>query len=189
MYRGSDRIWEIVLALQHFSRHDEAEINRVNIHEDIENTLVMLQHRLREVADRPAIVIVKDYGNLPLITCYPSELNQVFMHLLNNAIDAIEEGVGKQSSTPQIRIHTEVIDLNMVKITIADNGTGIEESLRSHLFDPFFTAKAVGKGSGLGLSISHQIILQKHRGNITCTSSVGQGAEFAIKIPIEQPEP
>ncbi|MEH2375352.1 hybrid sensor histidine kinase/response regulator [Nostoc sp.] len=189
MYRGSDRIREIVLALQHFSRHDEAEMKRVNIHEDIENTLVMLQHRLREVADRPAIVIVKDYGNLPLITCYPSQLNQVFMHLLNNAIDAIEEGLGNQSFTPQIRIHTEVTDLNMVKIAIADNGTGIEESLRSRLFDPFFTTKPVGKGSGLGLSISHQIIVQKHRGNITCTSSVGKGAEFVIEIPIEQPEP
>ncbi|MDM9582553.1 MULTISPECIES: response regulator [unclassified Nostoc] len=202
MYRGSDRIREIVLALQHFSRHDEAEMKRVNIHEDIENTLVMLQHRLREAADRPAIVVVKDYGNLPLVTCYASELNQVFMHLLNNAIDAIEEGVGSgewgvgnQSSTPyslkptpQIRIHTEVTDLNLVKIAIADNGLGIEESLRSRLFDPFFTTKPVGKGSGLGLSISYQIIVQKHRGNISCTSSVGKGAEFAIEIPIEQPD-
>ncbi|MFN6481628.1 MULTISPECIES: response regulator [unclassified Nostoc] len=212
MYRGSDRIREIVQALQHFSRHDEAEMKRVNIHEDIENTLVMLQHRLREAADRPAIVVVKDYGNLPLVTCYTSELNQVFMHLLNNAIDAIEEGVkngeigtsfgaqgqwgvGNQSSTsyslfssPQIRIHTEVTDLNMVKIAIADNGPGIEESLRSRLFDPFFTTKPVGKGSGLGLSISYQIITQKHRGNISCTSSVGKGAEFTIEIPIEQPD-
>ncbi|MEH2167624.1 MAG: response regulator [Nostoc sp.] len=211
MYRGSDRIREIVLALQHFSRHDEAEMKRVNIHEDIENTLVMLQHRLREAADRPAIVVVKDYGNLPLVTCYASELNQVFMHLLNNAIDAIEEGVrnqfleegmeneewrmGNQSSTPysllptpQIRIHTEVTDLNIVKIAIADNGLGIEESLRSRLFDPFFTTKPVGKGSGLGLSISYQIIVQKHRGNISCTSSAGKGAEFAIEIPIEQPD-
>ncbi len=246
MYRGSDRIREIVLALQHFSRHDEAEMKRVNIHEDIENTLVMLQHRLRETADRPAIVVVKDYGNLPLVTCYASELNQVFMHLLNNAIDAIEEGVGNQSptrypltplgeisdalygtpdvacfpegvnelgnatlsplaspqlleilhqgrkpyrlvSTPQIRIHTEVTDLNMIKIAIADNGPGIKESLRSRLFDPFFTTKSVGKGSGLGLSISYQIIVQKHRGNITCTSSVEQGAEFVIEIPLEQP--
>ncbi|MEH1779857.1 MAG: response regulator [Nostoc sp.] len=195
MYRGSDRIREIVLALQHFSRHDEAEMKRVNIHEDIENTLVMLQHRLRETADRSAIIIVKDYGNLPLVTCYASELNQVFMHLLNNAIDAIEEGVENKSSTPysllytpKIRIHTEVTDLNMVKIAIADNGLGIEESLRSRLFDPFFTTKPVGKGSGLGLSISYQIIVQKHRGNITCNSSVGKGAEFAIEIPIEQPE-
>ncbi|MEH1941535.1 MAG: response regulator [Nostoc sp.] len=193
MYRGSDRIREIVRALQHFSRHDEAEMKRINIHEGIENTLVMLQHRLREAADCPTIVVVKDYGNLPLVTCYASELNQVFMHLLNNAIDAIEERVGNQSltpysllSTPQIRIHTEVIDLNMVKIAIADNGSGIQESLRSRLFDPFFTTKPVGKGSGLGLSISYQIIVQKHRGNITCTSSVGQGAEFAIEIPIEQ---
>ncbi|MEH2355119.1 hybrid sensor histidine kinase/response regulator [Nostoc sp.] len=212
MYRGSDRIREIVLALQHFSRHDEAEIKRVNIHEDIENTLVMLQHRLREAADRPAIVVVKDYGNLPLVTCYASELNQVFMHLLNNAIDAIEEGVGSgelgphsgdreqwgvtnQSSTPysllptpQIRIQTEVTGLNLVKIAIADNGLGIEESLRSRLFDPFFTTKPVGKGSGLGLSISYQIIVQKHGGNISCNSSVGKGAEFAIEIPIEQPD-
>ncbi|MDZ8092655.1 MAG: response regulator [Nostoc sp. DedQUE05] len=210
MYRGSDRIQEIVLALQHFSRHDEAEMKRVNIHEDIENTLVMLQHRLRETANRPAIVVVKDYGNLPLVTCYASELNQVFMHLLNNAIDAIEEGVengkwgagnqfpdeamgneawgiGNQSSPPQIWIHTEVTDLNLVKIAIADNGLGIEESLRSRLFDPFFTTKPVGKGSGLGLSISYQIIVQKHRGNISCNSSVGKGAEFAIEIPIEQP--
>ncbi|MCC5667285.1 hybrid sensor histidine kinase/response regulator [Nostoc sp. CHAB 5784] len=216
MYRGSDRIREIVLALQHFSRHDEAKMKQVNIHEDIENTLVMLQHRLRETADHPAIVVVKDYGKLPLVTCYASELNQVFMHLLNNAIDAIEGGVGngkwgvgnqfleggvgngewgveKQSSTPysllptpQIRIHTELTGLNMVKIAIADNGPGIEESLRSRLFDPFFTTKPVGKGSGLGLSISYQIIVQKHRGQITCTSSVGKGAEFAIKIPIEQ---
>ena len=195
MYRGSDRIQEIVLALQQFSRHDEAEMKRVNIHEDIENTLVMLQHRLKETPVRPAIVVVKDYGKLPLVTCYASELNQVFMHLLNNAIDAIEEGVGsgewgvaKQSSTPQIRIHTEVT-LNMVKIAIADNGPGIQESLRWRLFDPFFTTKPVGKGSGLGLSISYQIIVQKHRGNITCTSSIGQGAEFAIEIPIEQKEP
>ncbi|MFN6476200.1 response regulator [Nostoc sp. DedQUE07] len=209
MYRGSDRIQEIVLALQHFSRHDEAEMKGVNIHEDIENTLVMLQHRLRETANRPAIVVVKDYGNLPLVTCYASELNQVFMHLLNNAIDAIEEGVengkwgagnqfpdeamgneawgiGNQSSPPQIWIHTEVTDLNAVKIAIADNGLGIEESLRSRLFDPFFTTKPVGKGSGLGLSISYQIIVQKHRGNISCNSSVGKGAEFAIEIPIEQ---
>ncbi|MFS0517018.1 response regulator [Nostoc sp. UIC 10607] len=233
MYRGSDRIREIVLALQHFSRHDEAEMKRVNIHEDIENTLVMLQHRLREATDRPAIVVVKDYGNLPLVTCYAGELNQVFMHLLNNAIDAIEERVGNQFPTPyslspldgnsptwrdpiafsvspmekttlppplgeisrpqllpspEIRIHTEVTDLNMVKIAIADNGPGIEESLRSRLFDPFFTTKPVGKGSGLGLSISYQIIVQKHRGNITCNSSVGQGAEFVIEIPIEQQE-
>ncbi|MBE9033857.1 hybrid sensor histidine kinase/response regulator [aff. Roholtiella sp. LEGE 12411] len=203
MYRGADRIREIVLALQNFSRHDEAEMKQVNIHEGIDSTLVMLQHRLRETADRPAIAIVKEYGNLPLVNCYASELNQVFMHLLNNAIDAIEESFvtshtlregeapmllvenREQRTIPQIRIHTEVKDSNLVSIAIADNGSGIDESLRSRLFDPFFTTKPVGKGSGLGLSISHQIIVQKHQGQITCTSSPGKGAEFAIKIPIK----
>jgi signal transduction histidine kinase len=204
MYRGADRIREIVLALQNFSRHDEAEMKQVNIHEGIDSTLVMLQHRLRETADRPAIAIVKEYGNLPLVNCYASELNQVFMHLLNNAIDAMEksfvtshtlrEGEApmllvenrEQRTIPQIRIHTEVKDSNFVSIAIADNGSGIDESLRSRLFDPFFTTKPVGRGSGLGLSISHQIIVQKHQGQITCTSSPGKGAEFAIKIPINE---
>ncbi|PHJ61165.1 response regulator receiver protein [Nostoc linckia z18] len=217
MYRGSNRIREIVLALQNFSRHDESEIKRVNIHEGIDNTLVMLQHRLKETPNRPAIVVVKNYGNLPRIKCYASELNQVFMHLLNNAIDALEKGVGSgewgdgemgrwedekriitpQSTVntqhsplliPQIQIYTQMTNSNTVKITIADNGPGIQDSLRSRLFDPFFTTKPVGKGSGLGLSISYQVIVQKHRGNITCNSSVGQGAEFTIEIPIEQPE-
>ncbi|MBD2679212.1 MULTISPECIES: response regulator [Nostoc] len=208
MYRGSNRIREIVLALQNFARHDESQIKRVNIHEGIDNTLVMLQHRLKETANRPAIIVVKNYGKLPLIKCYASELNQVFMHLLNNAIDALEKGVGSGEwgderriitpqltvntqhlplPMPQIRIYTQMTNSNTVKITIADNGPGIQDSLRSRLFDPFFTTKPVGKGSGLGLSISYQIIVQKHQGNITCNSSVGQGAEFAIEIPIEQP--
>ncbi|RCJ20983.1 hybrid sensor histidine kinase/response regulator [Nostoc sp. ATCC 43529] len=225
MYRGSNRIREIVLALQNFSRHDESQMKRVNIHEGIDNTLVMLQHRLKETANRPAIVVVKNYGKLPLVNCYASELNQVFMHLLNNAIDALEKGVGngewgdgemgrladeKRIITPQltvnsqhglnaalpltalpipqIRIYTQMTNSNMVKIAIADNGPGIQDSLRSRLFDPFFTTKPVGKGSGLGLSISYQIIVQKHRGQITCNSSFGQGAEFAIEIPVEQSE-
>ncbi|WP_392533572.1 response regulator [Nostoc sp. C117] len=208
MYRGSNRIREIVLALQNFSRHDESDMKQVNIHEGIENSLVMLQHRLKETVDRLAIVVVKDYGNLPPVTCYASELNQVFMHLLNNAIDALENGVGIRGNPewrdggireqgddgndpcpmPQIRICTEMVDSNMVKIAIADNGVGIEESLLGRLFDPFFTTKPVGKGSGLGLSISYQIIVQKHQGKITCNSVIGQGAEFAIEIPIKQSE-
>ncbi|BAY79820.1 response regulator receiver sensor signal transduction histidine kinase (plasmid) [Nostoc linckia NIES-25] len=204
MYRGSNRIREIVLALQNFSRHDESQKKRVNIHEGIDNTLVMLQHRLKETANHPPIVVVKNYGKLPLVHCYASELNQVFMHLLNNAIDALEKGVenGKEAGgrgqeaggeinqwpVPQIQIYTQMTNSNTVKIAIADNGPGIQDSLRSRLFDPFFTTKPVGKGSGLGLSISYQIIVQKHRGEITCTSTLGQGAEFAIEIPIEQPE-
>ncbi|WP_445632895.1 histidine kinase [Nostoc sp. DSM 114161] len=204
MYRGSNRIREIVLALQNFSRHDESQKKRVNIHEGIDNTLVMLQHRLKETANHPAIVVVKNYGKLPLVHCYASELNQVFMHILNNAIDALEKGVGNrkeaggrgqgaggeinQCLVPQIQIYTQMTNSNTVKIAIADNGLGIQDSLRSRLFDPFFTTKPVGKGSGLGLSISYQIIVQKHQGQITCTSTFGQGAEFAIEIPIEQPE-
>jgi len=204
MYRGADRIREIVLTLQNFSRHDEAEMKQVNIHQGIDSTLVMLQHRLRETADRPTIVVIKDYGNLPLINCYASELNQVFMHLLNNAIDAIDRLAvsgqwsvvnGKKTdnqqlatNNPQIRIYTEVKESNIVRIAIADNGSGINESLRSRLFDPFFTTKPVGKGSGLGLSISHQIVVQKHQGQITCTPSLGKGAEFVIEIPVKQPQ-
>ncbi|MBW4563241.1 MAG: hybrid sensor histidine kinase/response regulator [Mojavia pulchra JT2-VF2] len=195
MYRGADRIREIVLALQNFSRHDEALMKQVNIHEGIDSTLVMLQHRLRETANRPNIVVIKDYGNLPLVTCYASELNQVFMHLLNNAIDALEQGAGNwglgsgegsQSSIPSIKIHTQVTEPNQVKIAIADNGPGMDKSLQSRLFNPFFTTKPVGKGSGLGLSISYQIVVQKHRGLITCFSSPGQGAEFVLEIPVEQ---
>lgn len=198
MYRGSDRIREIVLALQKFSRHDEALMKQVNIHEGIDSTLLMLQHRLRQTPERPAIAVVKDYAKLPLVTCYPSELNQVFMHLLNNAIDALDQSVASRHvslvedkekiSNLQIQISTEVTESNTVKIAIADNGLGIDESLQSHLFDPFFTTKTVGKGSGLGLSISYQIVVQKHRGQITCSSSPGQGAEFVLEIPSTQPE-
>ncbi|MCM0588882.1 MAG: response regulator [Gloeotrichia echinulata IR180] len=205
MFRGADRIREIVLALQNFSRHDEALIKQVNIHEGIDSTLLMLQHRLRETKDRSAIIVVKEYGNLPLVNCYASELNQVFMHILNNAIDALDQSVVSsecslveeqgemtydklQMKPAQIHIRTEVTKSNMVKIAIADNGHGIDESLRSRLFDPFFTTKSVGKGSGLGLSISYQIVVQKHRGQITCSSSPGQGAEFVLDIPITQPE-
>ena len=231
MYRGSDRIRETVLALQNFSRHDEADMKLVNIHQGIDSTLLMLQHRLKATPHRPEIDVVKEYGNLPLISCYPSELNQVFMHLLNNAIDALEVGEENSSQAvrvntrfrlrtsrvdplwltvrqaktnlqpsgltkmktevtqnPQIQIRTELVDANAVKIAIADNGIGIDESWQSRLFDPFFTTKTVGKGSGLGLSISYQIIVQKHQGQITCSSSSGQGAEFVITIPIKQNE-
>ncbi|MEC4819317.1 MAG: response regulator, partial [Scytonema sp. PMC 1069.18] len=204
MYRGADRIRQIVLALQNFSRHDEAQMKSVNIHEGIDSTLLMLQHRLKETVNRPAVTVVKEYGNLPLVTCYPGELNQVFMHILNNAIDALDRGVGgdeeeinnfsplsRVSSScllPTIRIHTGLTSNKTVKVGIADNGLGMDETVRSRLFDPFFTTKPVGKGSGLGLSISHQIIVQKHHGQITSHSSLGQGAEFIIEIPVEQPE-
>ncbi|MBW4615388.1 MAG: hybrid sensor histidine kinase/response regulator [Desmonostoc vinosum HA7617-LM4] len=204
MYRGANRIREIVVALQNFSRIDEAGMKQVNIHEGIDNSLLMLQHRLKETANRPVIVVVKEYGNLPLVTCYASELNQVFMHLLSNAIDALDKGIGTQEweainhkktddqqliTEPQIRIHTGVTNSGTVKITIKDNGPGVDEVLRSRLFDPFFTTKSVGQGTGLGLAISYQIIVQKHQGQIICTSSPGTGAEFVIEIPIKQHSP
>lgn len=189
MHRGADRIRSIVLALQNFSRLDEAEIKEVDIHSGLESTLVMLQHRLRETANRPVITVVKEYASLPQVRCYPSELNQVFMHLLNNAIDALEPRLGElhPNPNPTIRIRTEVTS-NTVKISIADNGHGMDEFVRARAFDPFFTTKGVGKGTGLGLSISYQIIVQKHRGQLSCTSSPTQGAEFLIQIPVDQPE-
>ncbi|MGH8001752.1 MAG: hybrid sensor histidine kinase/response regulator [Brasilonema sp.] len=237
MNRGADRIRQIVLELQKFSRLDEAEMKSVNIHEGIDSSLMMLQHRLKKTTYRPAIVVVKEYGHLPPVTCYASELNQVFMHILNNAIDALEPtkghsewemsptSLGRQMKRnvsrtslslrlhrkledgeelshptdsptpdgssmtfiPEILIHTELTSHHTVKISIADNGLGMDESVRSRTFDPFFTTKPVGKGSGLGLAISHQIIVQKHQGQISCNSLPGQGAEFVIEIPIKHP--
>lgn len=189
MYRGAKRIQEIIRSLRNFSRHDESEIKLVNIHEGIDSTLLMLQHRLRETETRPAIEVIKEYGNLPRMSCYASEINQVFLNLLNNAIDALEIPYGESlplNSTPQIRISTELTTFNTIKIHIADNGPGIAEAVQARLFDPFFTTKPVGKGTGLGLSISYQIVVQKHGGKITCCSSPGYGADFAIEIPVDR---
>jgi PAS domain S-box-containing protein len=182
MKMGSDRIRKIVLSLRNFSRLDESEMKEANLHEGIDNTLLILQHRLKPCGDRPGINVVKSYGDLPLVECYPSQLNQVFMNLINNAIDALEEG----HSEPQIYIRTSMASTRSVAIQIADNGPGMSESVRSHLFDPFFTTKAVGKGTGLGLSISYQIVVQKHGGQLSCLSQPGRGAKFIVEIPIQQ---
>lgn len=193
MHRGAERIRSIVLALQNFSRHDEASYKRVNIHQGIESTLVMLQHRFRKTDYRDAINIIKQYNDLPQIKCFPSELNQVFMHLLNNAIDALNEEaknfqaknkVADFNNTHTISISTETMECgSMARISIADNGIGIPEKIRRCIFDPFFTTKSVGKGSGLGLSICYQIIVQKHSGKLICNSSPGEGTEFTIELP------
>jgi signal transduction histidine kinase len=193
MYRGAERIRSIVEALQNFSRLDEAQMKRVNIHEGIDSTIVMLQHRLNKTTNRPAIRILKKYSDLPLVACYVSEINQVFMHLLNNAIDALDESsVNSQVSIAkdkgEIHIRTMLTNSDTVNIYIADNGPGISESVRSRMFDPFFTTKPPGKGSGLGLAISYQIVVQKHQGKLTCNSLPGQGAEFIIEIPLQQSE-
>jgi two-component system, NtrC family, sensor kinase len=177
-------------SLRNFSRLDGEEKKAVDIHEGLETSLMILQHRLKALPKRPAINVIKEYGNLPKIKCYPVQLNQVFMNLLSNAIDAIEESIKDVDtfSTADpirlIRICT-TIDKKQVTIQIYDNGMGISESVQSHIFQPFFTTKPEGKGSGLGLSISNQIITEKHGGTLQCISSVGNGTEFVIQIPLK----
>jgi two-component system, NtrC family, sensor kinase len=196
MKEGASRISQIVLSLRNFSRLDEREKKRVDIHEGLDNTLLILQHRLKQQSHRPEIQIIKDYGALPLVECYPGQLNQVLMNLLHNAIDALEDGHqswvmghGKERFNSQfltIRIRTEVVDQNCVVIRIADNGPGLIPELQPRIFDPFFTTKPPGKGTGLGLSISYRIVVNKHGGQLACHSVPGQGAEFAIALPIAQ---
>ena len=192
---GTDRIREIVLSLRNFSRLDEAEFKAVNLHEGIDNTLVILRQRLKGKTERPEIQILKEYGQLPFVECYAGQLNQAFMNLISNAIDAFEEANRGRSfeditAHPNtIRICTQMLDQQRVAIAITDNGSGIPESVRSRLFDPFFTTKPVGKGTGLGLSISYQIVTEKHNGHLYYNSTVGQGTTFVIEIPVQQPKP
>lgn len=215
MQVGVDRIRQIVLSLRNFSRMDEAEMKAVNIHDGIDSTLLILRHRLQTRKMGNPIKVICDYDDLPLVECYPGQLNQVFMNILANAIDALEDSpkfsaqatsptanletkiqkvlqrashleVLAEQTTPTVWIRTELAANHQIAIRILDNGTGIPESLRTRLFDPFFTTKPVGKGTGLGLSISYQIITDRHRGHLTCHSVPGMGTEFTIAIPIVQ---
>jgi two-component system NtrC family sensor kinase len=192
MKLGTDRIRQIVLSLRNFSRMDEADFKAVDIHEGIDSTLLILQHRLKDKAERPAIQVIRDYSNLPLIECYPGQINQVFMNILANAIDALEEANVKRTyqelkENPNlITIRTAMIDSKWVKIAISDNGMGMPESVQKRLFDPFFTTKSVGKGTGMGLPISYQIVTEKHRGKLDCFSIPGKGTEFVIQILVQQ---
>ncbi|MDM9383049.1 GAF domain-containing protein [Chlorogloeopsis sp. ULAP01] len=237
MQAGAKRISNIVLSLRNFSRLDEAEMKRVNLHEGIDSTLLILQHRLKDNLRHPQIEIIKEYGDLPAVECYPGKLNQVFMNILNNAIDALEGlgtkdwGLGRggggrgretdkedredggeknslysasphallqtshtsqspvpntQYQVPQIRIRTEIASPGRVRVKIADNGAGMSEQVKARIFDPFFTTKPVGSGVGLGLSVSYQIVVENHKGVLSCTSTPEQGAEFIIEIPIRQ---
>ena len=184
---GSSRIRNIVLSLRNFSRLDEAEMKAVNIHEGIDNTLMILQHRLEAKSTRPEIKVIKEYGVLPQVNCYVSKLNQVFMNILSNGIDALDELIYSSKYSdyqPKICISTELIYSSRVRVMIADNGVGICQEVIHKIFDPFFTTKAVGSGTGLGLSISYQIIVDKHKGKLTCNSCLGKGTEFVIEIPI-----
>ncbi|MBF2027478.1 MAG: PAS domain S-box protein [Oscillatoriales cyanobacterium C42_A2020_001] len=189
---GAERIREIIASLRTFSRLDEAEFKTVDLHEGIDSTLMILQNRLKPKG-QPAIRIVKEYSDLPKVQCFPGQLNQVFMNVLSNALDALEENLGNQASnskatspSPTIWIRTQAIADNHVSIHIRDNGPGISKEVQAQLFDPFFTTKPVGKGTGLGMSISYQIVAEKHNGTLQCVSQPGEGAEFIITIPIQQ---
>ncbi|CAD5921681.1 hypothetical protein PCC9214_00700 [Planktothrix tepida] len=190
MKMGANRIREIVLSLRNFSRLDEAEMKAVDIHEGIDNTLLILHNRLKDNSQRQAIQVIKKYGRIPLVECYAGQLNQVFMNLISNAIDALESSspsfTQQQQNPHQITIQTELFDPQWIRIKIADNGIGMPETVKSNLFNPFFTTKPVGKGTGLGLSISYQIIVERHKGSIQCHSQLGQGTEFIIEIPLRQ---
>jgi len=192
MKDGTERIRDIVLSLRNFSRLDEAEIKCVDIHDGIDSTLTILAHRLKATSQNPEIEVIKTYAVLPKIECYAGQLNQVFMNILSNAIDALEERNKNrpceaiQSAPAQICIYTEVTKSKQVEIRIHDNGSGISEHIIDKLFNPFFTTKEIGKGTGLGLSISHKIVTEKHKGTLQCISQPGQGTEFVIQIPIHQ---
>ncbi|OYQ62385.1 hypothetical protein B9G53_22450 [Pseudanabaena sp. SR411] len=195
---GAERIRQIVLSLRNFSRTDQEGLKPFNIHEGLDSTLLILQNRFKAYGDRPAINLTKRYGNIPVVQAYAGQLNQVFMNILSNAIDAIDESVtdrdhaaeASQHVASEISIITEFKpptpdhQQSMVMISIIDNGRGISEDIVNKLFDPFFTTKPVGKGTGLGLSISYQIVVEKHQGRLQCFSKVGQGTEFRIEIPV-----
>lgn len=193
---GAERIREIVKSLRVFSRVDESDMKKADIHAGIDSTLMILQHRLKEKKDKKAIAIQRNYGELPLVQCYPGQLNQVFMNILSNALDALEEQEKDAElqqnfeNLSEITITTEPIGMvdqkpEAIAIHISDNGTGMPEETRRKLFEPFFTTKDVGKGTGLGLSISHSIITDKHGGKLTCESEPGKGAKFTIQIPVQ----
>lgn len=189
---GVERISKIVLSLRNFSRLDESEMKLADIHEGIDSTLLIVQHRLYQENKTSRIEIIKEYGKISKVYCCPGQLNQVFLNIINNAIDALENQ--PQPRTIVIRTLIKKAELNShsksqldrsdrIVICIADSGPGMTEDVRRRLFDPFFTTKPVGSGTGLGLSISHQIVVEKHRGSLRCICAPGQGAEFWIELP------
>ena len=187
---GCDRIRGISTSLRTFSRADKDYKVPFNIHEGIDSTILILKHRLKANEHRPAIEVVTDYGNLPQIECFPGQLNQVFMNLLANAIDALEES-SQGRSFEEIEANPNCITVRIglegdrhIMITIADNGAGMTAEVKQRIFDHLFTTKAVGKGTGLGLAIAKSIVEETHGGKLSCYSAVGEGTEFAIEMPI-----
>ncbi|MGB3401643.1 MAG: response regulator [Microcoleaceae cyanobacterium] len=190
MQSGAKRIKEIVTSLRSFSRLDEAANKDVDIHECLDNTLSLLHHRLQSQEDLSEIQVIKEYGKINQLSCYPAELNQVFMNIINNGIDALEENRTIEqldsSKLPAITIQTTVLseDKPWVVIQISDNGKGIEPEIQKKIFDPFFTTKQVGKGTGLGMYMSYQIIVEKHKGKLNCLSNSAGGTTFSIELPM-----
>jgi hypothetical protein len=196
MRTGAERIQSIVSALQNFSRMDESEVKFADVHEGIDSTLMILSQRLNRTDGKLPIVVVKNYIDLPEINCYAGQLNQVFMNVLLNALDALDERDHQRSIEEiqqypsQITITTSLLKIaegygqQMVQIQIRDNGVGIPKTVRDRIFDPFFTTKPVGQGTGMGLAISYQVITEKHNGRLTCESEPGQGTEFTILLPL-----
>jgi signal transduction histidine kinase len=183
MRMGTERIRQIVLSLRTFSRLDESQMKAVDLHEGIDSTLLILQHRLKSKASHQTIHLEKQYGTLPLVECYGAQLNQVFMNILSNAMDALEERAKNDSVfQPRLTI-TTTQQAETIQVCIRDNGNGIPRHAQNQIFDPFFTTKPIGKGTGLGLSISYQIVVERHHGQIEIDSQLGQGTEFRITIP------
>lgn len=185
---SADRIFEIARSLRNFSRKDDVTAQPTNLHQGLESTLLILKNRLKAKSNRPEIVIQRDYGTLPLVECYGGKINQVFMNLLGNAIDALEEATPKWQKgdeTPVIHIKTEVIQPDRVRIKITDNGLGMDGDVKMRLFEQFFTTKAIGKGTGLGLFISREIVEDYHEGILSFQSEFGKGTEFILTIPMQ----
>ncbi|MBE9125828.1 MULTISPECIES: sensor histidine kinase [unclassified Coleofasciculus] len=199
MQMGANRIYQIVHSLKSVSAGTD-EQQSVDIHAGIDSTLLILHYRLKAKGDDGGISVFKDYGKLPPVTCYPCALNQVFMNLLCNAIDALEElkaqrlnskDSDQHSITPSIWIRTEVKNDDnshpWAVIRITDNGLGMKDDVRQRVYEPFFTTKPSDKGTGLGLSISYKIVVEKHGGKLNCISTPGQGTEFVVEVPIAIP--
>ena len=191
MKDGGDRITSISKSLRTFSRSDSDKKQKFNLHEGIDSTVLILRHRLKANEHHPAIEVVTDYGQIPDIACFPGQLNQVFMNIIANAIDALDESnLGRsfddiQANPNRITIRTR-LEGDRLKIAIADNGKGMSEEVKTKIFDHLFTTKAVGKGTGLGLAIARQIVVETHGGTIEVNSYLGKGTEFAIVLPVSE---
>ncbi|MEG4856885.1 ATP-binding protein [Microcoleus sp. K1-B6] len=187
MQMGSNRIREIVKSMGNFSRTDNSNMTMCDLHDSIDSTVLILRNRLNSQIDRRDIQVIKNYGKLPPVECYSGQLNQVFMNLITNAIDALDEVSQNQPyAALKISITTELAGPDRVRVRIADTGTGMTPQIKERMFEQFFTTKEIGKGTGLGLSIVYKILVENHRGSLRCESEPGKGTEFIIELPIQQ---